>query len=122
MYGFLFLALLSWALVVIAVILMTGAYRKFLGGQFKSMLGWILVAFWFMAVPYTAFILRDAHLLDSFGDEISYFIYLCMIVVSVFLVKGAVALVEFSNAFGFADVKEKMAERREGKKTKKKKY
>ena len=115
MYGFLFLALLSWALVVIAVILMTGAYRKFLGGQFKSMLGWILLGLWFMAVPYTAFILQDAGFLDAFGEKISYFIYIFMILVALFLVKGALSLVEFSKVYGFADVKEKMEEMRKGK-------
>ena len=122
MHEFLFLALLSWALVLIAVILMSGAYRKFLDGKLKSLLGWILAAFWFMALPYTSFILRDADLLNSYVEEISYFIYFCMIVVSLCLTKGALELVEFSNVYGFADVKKRFENQQtqKGKKRKKK--
>jgi hypothetical protein len=115
------MALLSWSLVLIAVILMSGAYRKFLKGKFKSMLRWILLSFWFMAVPYTAFVLRDGHYLEEFSeDQIGFFIYFFMIISSIFLIKGAFALVEFSNVFGFADLKHKMSTAKKKKVDKKK--
>lgn len=115
MHEFLFFAFLSWAIVLIAVILMTGAYRKFLDGQLKSILRWIILAMWFMAVPYTIFILRDAHFLDGLGEEISYIIYGFMIITSIFLIKGALSLVEFSNVFGFADLKKRFIEKKKQK-------
>jgi len=101
------LAWISWSVVLIAVIIMTGAYRRFLGGKFKELLGWILLAFWFMAVPYTAFVLRDTDWLIDYEHEISLFIYFCMTITSIFLAVGAIRLADYSKVFGFADVKEK---------------
>ncbi len=100
------LAWISWSVVLIAVIIMTGAYRRFLDGKFKKMLGWILLAFWFMAVPYTAFVLRDTDWLIDYEHEISLFIYAFMTITSFCLILGAMKLADYSKVFGFADVKE----------------
>ena len=113
------LAWISWSVVLIAVIIMTGAYRRFLNGKFKEMLGWILLAFWFMAVPYTSFVLRDTGLLIDYEHEISLFIYFCMTITSICLILGAIKLANYSKVFGFADVKAKFEKKveREGKQT-----
>lgn len=121
MHEFLFLAILSWALVLIAVILMSGSYRRFLDGSLKSMLRWILIGLWFMAVPYTAFILRDAHYFEGMDDEISYFIYFTMIITAIFLIIGAYKLHLFSKVYGFADTKKRMHKATSKKKMHKKK-
>ena len=94
------LAFSSLFLIIIAVVLMTVANSKFTKGQIRGVFNWILIAFYFMAIPYLLFILRDAGVLSSGSEIISMTIYLCMIFVAVCLAEASFRLYKFSKNFG----------------------
>jgi len=98
---YIFFAVASLVFTLIAVLIMTSAALKFKTGKVRSFLLWLLGAFYFMAIPYTAFILRDTSLVPAYDTEISYFIYICMTVVSLCLITAAFKLRKFAKTFSF---------------------
>ena len=96
-------ALVSLLIIGFSVLLMTLAAKKFVKGEFKSILTWLLIGMWFMAFPYTLFIWREVT--GTFGDlAISWVIYVSMVIVGVCIFKAAKNLYEFSKSYGFADI------------------
>ena len=95
-------------ILVIGIMRIALFNRKFLSGKFKTMIHWLLITFYFIALPYTLLILRDIGLFAPWYDLISYFIYSLMIVVGLCLVQVSQIFKELSDVFGFAEEKGKI--------------
>lgn len=95
-------AVLSYMIIVASVVLITISTRRFLEGEFKDILKWLLAGFWFMALPYTLFIIREI-MSPSVNISISWAIYVCMVVVGLCILKAALLLDKFSRVYGFAE-------------------
>jgi putative effector of murein hydrolase LrgA (UPF0299 family) len=100
-------AVASLAIIGFAVLLITLAARKFMEGDFKKILTWLLVGMWFMALPYTLFIARELLGECEVHEAISWAIYLCMIVVGLCILRASMLLYNFSKEYGFADFAKK---------------
>lgn len=99
---YIILGVVSWLITIVAVSTFAKATFRFnrdteSHGVFIS----ILHALIFMSVPYTMFILRDLDIIQSNHSEISYLIYVCMIVVGIFFFKAANMLDVFSKKYSF---------------------
>jgi putative effector of murein hydrolase LrgA (UPF0299 family) len=100
-------AVVSLAIIAFSVLLITLAARKFVAGDFKKILTWLLRGMWFMAIPYTLFIARELIGECDVHEAISWVIYLCMIVVGLCILKAGKMLYDFSKAYGFAEFAKK---------------
>jgi len=94
-------AVVSYGIIILAVALMTLATKRFLSGEFKEILKWLLIGLWFMAIPYTLFIYREI-VEPSENLNISWMIYACMVIVGLCILKSARLLDNFSKVYGFA--------------------
>ncbi|MDD5416560.1 MAG: hypothetical protein PHU12_01135 [Candidatus Aenigmarchaeota archaeon] len=94
--------IISWILIVVALVIFANATFRFAKGSDCSKVFFsILAALLFMAIPYTMFIIRDREIILYFHTEISYLIYLFMIIVAIFFLKAAKNLEEFSKRYSF---------------------
>ena len=99
-------AVLSLLIIAAAVAIITIATRRFLKGEFRQILNWLVVSFWFMAIPYSLFVFREIMGDNCMAyEEISWVIYVCMVIVGLGILKAAMLLNKFSKVYGFADRK-----------------
>jgi hypothetical protein len=99
-------AVLSLLIIAAAVLIITIATRRFLKGEFRQILNWLVFSFWFMALPYTLFVFREIQGENCMAyDEISWIIYICMVIVGLGIFRAAMLLNRFSKVYGFADKK-----------------
>jgi hypothetical protein len=97
-------AVLSLLIIAAAVLIITIAMRRFLKGEFRQILKWLVMSFWFMALPYSLFVFREIRGDQCMAyDEISWVIYICMVIVGLGILKAAMLLNKFSKVYGFAD-------------------
>ncbi len=99
------LAIVSLGLIIASVVLFTKSYFKLKGGLYKSTWGWTILALYFMAFPYTVFILRDVQYLIGHSEKISMIVYASMCVVALLLLKASVMAYHFAKRYGFAGKK-----------------
>ena len=107
MENYVIAAAASLAIMVLAIMSIALSYGRFAQGEFKTVLGGILIVLYILIIPYTCLVVRDAGLLPGFESEISYLVYLGMMVVALLLVRAAWNLYKFSKIFGFRDFQEK---------------
>jgi hypothetical protein len=95
---FVLFAFISMTLILLGVAIMTRALFafKFKDDNLKNFFRWLLVGFYFMALPYVIFVLRDTHIVSGVENEISLVIYLCMTVVGLCLLSASFGLYLFS--------------------------
>lgn len=93
-----FLCVISLLLVLVSVILMVISSTRFLKGEFKKVLIWIVLGLIFMALPYCLYIIQKLFNFQS-NDLI---IFLFMTIVALFLLRASYLLFNFSNKYGFA--------------------
>ena len=95
---FVLFAFISMTLILVGIAIMTRALFafKFKDDNLKNFFRWLLVGFYFMALPYVIFILRDTHIIGGMEDQISLVIYLCMTVVGLCLLSASFGLYLFS--------------------------
>ncbi|VVC03820.1 Uncharacterised protein [Candidatus Bilamarchaeum dharawalense] len=101
---YIILAVISLLLVLVAVVLMTMAVRRFVKGELRSFLTWMLIGFWLMAIPYSLFIIREVYVISGEQSSlVSLIIYACMCVVALCVLRASFILDKFSKVFGFAE-------------------
>jgi hypothetical protein len=92
---------LSWAIIVVAVTTITLASGRFLKGQLKVFLKWLIVGMWLMCLGYSLIILGTLA-----GGPLPWEAHLSMYVVmslaALYIFKAAVFLLRFSEDYGFA--------------------
>jgi len=115
MENYVIAAAASLAIMVLAIMSIALSYGRFAQGEFKTVLGWILIALYILIIPYACLVVRDAGLLHGFELEISCLIYLGMMVVALLLVRAAWNLYKFSKVFGFKDLRGKFGGKSQGK-------
>ncbi|MFH1520944.1 MAG: hypothetical protein ABID61_04820 [Candidatus Micrarchaeota archaeon] len=101
---YIILAVASLLFVFMAIVLMTIAVRRFVKGELKSFLNWMLVGFWLMAIPYSLFIIRELNVVsEEQSSTVSFIIYACMCIVALCILRASFILDKFSKVFGFAE-------------------
>jgi hypothetical protein len=95
---FVLFAFISMSLILVGIGIMTRALFafKFKDDNLKIFFRWLLVGFYFMALPYVVFILRDTHILSGMEEQVSLVIYLCMTVVALCILRASFGLYLFS--------------------------
>jgi len=87
---------------IVAVVLMTISTKRFLKGDFRRILTWIVAAFWIMALPYMLLIMKEMGVSDPSVD-LGWLIYLSLVLSGLCILKAAMLLYKFSKIFGFAE-------------------
>ncbi len=95
------LGLISLILILFGVIVFTICLTRFNKGDFRNFFTYVLMALYFMAIPYTLFIIRDLSFVETYHSQISYVIYVFMIFVSLLILKASFGMKKFSDKYGF---------------------
>ncbi|ODS41407.1 MAG: hypothetical protein A7315_15215 [Candidatus Altiarchaeales archaeon WOR_SM1_79] len=90
MENYVIAAAASLAIMVLAIMSIALSYGRFAQGEFKTVLGWILIALYILIIPYAW-------------------------VVALLLVRAAWNLYKFSKVFGFKDLRGKFGGKSQGK-------
>ncbi|MFH1473544.1 MAG: hypothetical protein ABIE55_01485 [Candidatus Aenigmatarchaeota archaeon] len=95
--------------MMVAVVIFTISYRRLSKGEFKKILKWLLLGFYFMVIPYSLFVSREIGLLEEYHETISLTIYSFMVITGLCILKSSFVLNNFSKIFGFADIGEEFS-------------
>jgi len=98
------LTALFWVIFLEAVVITTISVRKFLKGDLKNVLKWMVFALWLTAFGYTLFLLRELKG-GPVQWETQWATYLLMSIAAAYILKTALLLKRFADAYGFADLK-----------------
>jgi hypothetical protein len=96
---------MSWGIIVVAVTTITLASRRFLKGELKDFLKWLIVGMWIMSVGYSLVVLQTLR-----GGPIPWEAHLAMYIImslaSLYIFKASIFLLRFSESYGFAKLAE----------------
>lgn len=101
------IAVISYVVIIAAISIVSLSLRRFNRGEFKDLIRTLLIALWFMIIPYGFMILRETLSLgpDQTG-ALGWAIYGSMTIVALYLLKTALLFYRFARVFGFGGGRE----------------
>jgi len=105
------LTAIFWVILTEAIVIITLSARRFVKGEFKDVLRWLIIGLWLMCFGYTFFLIREIREPETFW-EAQWATYLLMSVSAVYILKAAMLLQKFSKLYGFSDLDSKKMDKR----------
>lgn len=106
-------AFLLLSIMVVAMVIISGAMRRFIEGDFKNILRWLRTCLWYTTFSYIILVTSDLFQPSGVLREVMTFVmYISMAIVGYCILKAAVLINEFSKGYGFATMLDRIVKKK----------